>query len=74
MTAPTLSALQSYRVRLFDALGSGARDITDQNGERVVFRSIAEIQRAIGIVDSMIAQAASGAAPNVIRFKTSKGT
>lgn len=74
MTAPSLSALQSYRARLFDALGSGARDITDQNGERVVFRGISEIHHAIGIVDSMIAQTTSGAAPNVIRFNTSKGT
>lgn len=73
MAAPSVSDLQSYRARLIDALGSGARSVRDQNGEEVQFRGISEIQRALGIVDSMIASASS-AAPNVIKFNVSKGT
>ncbi len=73
MAGPSLSALQSYRARLFDALGSGARVVRDHNGEEVQHRGISELQRAIGIVDSMIAQMQSGAAPNVIRFRPTKG-
>lgn len=72
MSAPSVSDLQNYRARLIDALGSGARMVRDQNGEEIQFRGISEIQRALGIVDSMIANA-QGAAPNVIKFNTSKG-
>jgi len=74
MAAPSLSDLQTYRARLIDALGSGAREVVDQNGERVAYRGVSELQRAIAIVDSMIAQIQSSGATNVIRFKTSKGT
>lgn len=74
MAAPLLSDLQTYRARLIDALGSGAREVVDQNGERVAFKGVGEIQRAIGIVDSMIAQIQSSGSTNVIRFKNSKGT
>lgn len=74
MAAPSLSDLQTYRARLVDALGSGARVVRDQNGEEIQFRGVSELQRAIAIVDSMIAQIQSSGATNVIRFKTSKGT
>ncbi len=75
MAGPSLSDLQSYRARLIDALGSGAREVADANGERVAFRGISEIQRALATIDSMIAAMQAGrSAPNVIKFNSTKGT
>jgi hypothetical protein len=71
MAALTLSELQTARDNLVRALASGERRVRDQNGEEVEYRSVGEMQRALGVVESRIA-AMQSAAPNVIRFNTSK--
>jgi hypothetical protein len=73
MAALTLSELQTARDNLVRALASGERRVRDQNGEEVEYRSVGEMQRALGVVESRIA-AMQAEAPNVIRFNTSKGT
>lgn len=64
--------LQEYREQLQDARFSGVQSITDQNGERLVYRSQAEIERAIAALDSEIAQLQRGRMA-LIRLQTSKG-
>lgn len=64
--------LQEYRDQLQDARFSGVQSITDQNGERLVYRSQAEIERAIAALDSEIAQLQRGRMA-LIRLQTSKG-
>lgn len=72
MSALTLADLQAALDALVLALARGERRVRDQNGEEVEYRSVGEMQRAIGVVESRIA-AMQTAAPNTIRFKTSKG-
>lgn len=72
MAALTLEDLQASRDALLRALASGERRVRDQNGEEIEYRSVFEMQRALGVVESRIA-AMQTAAPNVIRFNTSKG-
>lgn len=69
MTA--LADLQAFRQRLVRALASDVRELQDQNGERVVYRSVAEIRSALAAIESEIARATGK--PQVILFKTSKG-
>ena len=64
--------LQEYRDQLQDARFSGVQSFTDQNGERLVYRSQAEIERAIAALDSEIAQLQRGRMA-LIRLQTSKG-
>lgn len=72
MSALTLADLQTSRDALLRALASGERRVRDQNGEEIEYRSVFEMQRALGVVESRIA-AMQTAVPNVIRFNTSKG-
>jgi hypothetical protein len=67
-----LSTLQALKDSLVRARLSGVREIRDQNGESIQYRSDREMQAALASVDAQIA-ALQSAAPNVIRFKTSKG-
>lgn len=71
MAALTLADLQASRDALLRALASGERRVRDQNGEEIEYRSVFEMQRALGVVESRIA-AMQTAAPNTIRFNTSK--
>jgi len=73
MSALTLADLQSARDALVLALARGERRVRDQNGEEIEYRSVGEMQRAIGVVESRIAAMQTNA-PNTIRFKVSKGT
>jgi hypothetical protein len=69
----TLAELQTFRVALVAARGSGVRRVRDQNGEEVEYRSDAEMSRAIAFVDSEIQAATAGPRPSVVTFNTSKG-
>lgn len=75
MAALTLSDLQSLRDALIRARLGGVREVTDQNGESITYKSDSEMARALADVEARIAAMQSGGtAPNTIRFKTSKGT
>jgi hypothetical protein len=67
-----LSKLQEYRESLNDARFSGIRSFRDQNGEELIYRSQAEIERAIAAIDSEIAILQRGRM-SLVRFQTSKG-
>lgn len=70
--AASLTQLQAWRDSLLEARLSGVREVSDQNGESVAYRSDAEIARALAAADAAIA-AAQRTLPNTILFKTSKG-
>jgi hypothetical protein len=74
MAALTLTNLQDMRDGLIRARMSGTRRVKDQNGEEVEYKSDAEMDRALRNCEALIAQMQGSAAPNVIRFNTSKGT
>lgn len=67
----TLAELTTMRAALFAARMNGAREFRDQNGETVVFKSDAEMARALAALDAEISGAA---APRTLTFTTSKGT
>lgn len=69
----SLQTLLDLRDALIRARARGVREVTDQNGERVRFADDSDMARAIADLESRIA-ATQQAAPNVIRFQTSKGT
>ena len=69
----TVAALQAWRDSLIEARLSGIREIEDQNGERIVYRSDVEMQRAIQAAENEIARLSGQSAPSTIYFQTSKG-
>jgi len=69
----TIAELTKMRADLFAARMNGTRSFQDQNGERVEFKSDNEMAKAMAALDAEIAKA-SGAAPRVLHFNTSKGT
>lgn len=71
--AAGVSQLQAWRDSLFHARLQGVREFQDSNGERVSYRSDAEMAAALAAADRAIAEATSGRAPNTIKFQTSKG-
>jgi hypothetical protein len=71
--AASLAQLQAWRDSLLEARLSGVREVRDQNGESVVYRSDSEMARALAAADAAIA-AAQRTPPNTILFRTSKGT
>lgn len=68
----TVSELRDFRDKLQDARFSGVQSFTDQNGEKLVYRTQAEIERAIAALDSEIAQLQRGRMA-LIRLQTTKG-
>lgn len=68
----TLVEMTALRDRLFDARMSGVREVQDQNGERIVYRSDTEMARALAALDAAIAAAQAKPASTIL-FKTSKG-
>jgi hypothetical protein len=68
-----LAELQAYRAALEAARYNGVREVRDSNGEAVVYRSDAEMARALAFLDSEIHAATTGTRPAVVRFTTSKG-
>lgn len=73
MAALSISELEGARDNLVRQLAKGVLSVTDQNGERVQFSTLGEMQRAIANIESRIA-AMQGAGVNQIQFQTSKGT
>ena len=71
--ALTLSDLQSLRDALIRARLGGVREIQDQNGERMAWKSDGEMARALADVEARIA-AMQSTPTTAIRFKVSKGT
>ncbi|WP_372624576.1 phage head-tail joining protein [Falsiroseomonas sp.] len=68
-----LAALLARREALAASRANAPRVVVDQNGERVEFRSDAEIAAAIAFLDREIAAACASAPATTIRFRTSKG-
>lgn len=71
----SLSDLQDQRAALVKARGSGQLEVEFSSGgtrRRVVYRSLAEIQTAIDLIDADIA-AINGTRVRTFRFNTSKG-
>ena len=69
----TVESLTSLRENLVAARLSGVLEFRDSNGERIVYRSDAEMARAIEAADREIARLSGTAQPRTIHFKTSKG-
>jgi len=67
-----LSELQSMRDALIRARMGGVREVRDQNGEAVTYRSDAEMAAALANVERRIAEF-NRSAPSTIRFHVSKG-
>jgi hypothetical protein len=72
MSALTVQELMGLRDELVRQLARGVMTVADQNGESVTYASPAAMQRAIAATEARIAGMQT-AAPNVIRFQTSKG-
>lgn len=72
MAALSLPELTSMRDALIRARMGGVREVKDQNGETLVYKSDAEMAAALASAERQIA-AFSRAAPTTIRFKASKG-
>ncbi|MDI6026098.1 hypothetical protein QBK99_07850 [Corticibacterium sp. UT-5YL-CI-8] len=70
--AASLAQLIAWREALFESRMSGVFSVTDQNGERVTYKSDAEMARALAAVESMIA-AAGRTRTGTFRVQTSKG-
>ena len=73
MSTLTVAQLQQWRDDLMQARLSGIRELEDQNGERVVYRSEAEMARAIEAANREIARL-QGVGARTIKVSTSKGT
>jgi hypothetical protein len=71
--AVILSDLVAWRDALFQARISSVREVRDQNGEVIVYRSDAEMANALAAADRAIAEAQSGRPVKSIIFQTSKG-
>lgn len=72
MAALQIAELQSLRDALIRARLAGVREV-EANGERVQYRSDAEMVRAIANAEALIAQMQSGQSINVIKFDARKG-
>ncbi|GIK48502.1 MAG: hypothetical protein BroJett013_11990 [Alphaproteobacteria bacterium] len=72
MAALTLSELETMRENLVRARLGGVREVRDQNGEAVTYKSDREMQAAIASIDSEIARLQSNTVKQV-RFTTTKG-
>jgi len=68
----TLGHLQEFRDKLVTSRMSGVLSVTDSNGERVEYKTDAQMAAAIAACDREIA-ALSGRSARTIVFKTSKG-
>lgn len=68
----TLQNLLAWRDSLVESRLSGVREVTDQNGEKVTYRSDGEMRDALSYADNQIASY-NRAMPKTIVFATSKG-
>ena len=72
MAALTFNELESLRAALVRARLNGVREIRDQNGETVTYKSDREMAGALVSVESEIARLQSTSIKQV-RFRTTKG-
>jgi hypothetical protein len=66
------TALALLRDALIRARANGLREVEDQNGERIAYKSDREMAAALADVEARIAATQSGTVTNVIRFYNSK--
>lgn len=69
----TLANMQKWREALLEGRASGVREFQDSNGERIVYRSVRELNAAIASLDAEIARLTGQRQPTTIVFRTSKG-
>lgn len=69
----SLAELTRQRDALLEARASGVLEFRDSNGERVVYRSVAELNSAVSGIESEIARMLGSPQAKAIYFKTSKG-
>lgn len=69
-----LQTVIKWRDDLVQARLSGIREVQDQNGERIAYRSDSEMARAIEAAERTIASLKGDRQPRTVIFKTSKGT
>lgn len=69
---PSVSELTQWRDALIKARLTGLREVRDQNGETVVYKSDQQMASAIAAAESAIA-AATRSNPHTIILRTSKG-
>lgn len=69
----SVAKLQAWRDSLVEARLSGIRELEDQNGERIVYRSDMEMARAIGMAEAEIARLSGQPKRTTLKFKTTKG-
>ena len=72
--AVTVEALVKARDSLIEARAGGVHRLRDQNGEEIEYKTDAQMASALAALNREIAQATGKAAPNTLRFRTSKGT
>lgn len=72
MSVITLDDLIRARDDLKRARFAGVRELRDQNGESITYRSDREMAAALASIEAEIAAALKGRS-NTIRFQTSKG-
>jgi hypothetical protein len=72
MSALTLNELESLRAALVRARLNGVREVRDQNGETVTYKSDREMAGALASVEAEIARLQSTTIKQV-RFRTTKG-
>ena len=70
--ALTLRELRQWRENLIELRMKGIREVEDQNGERIAYKSDNEMAAAIRAVDQEIASF-TRRIPHTIIFSTSKG-
>ena len=70
--ALTLRELRQWRENLIELRMKGIREVEDQNGERIAYKSDNEMAAAIRAVDQEIASF-TRRIPHTIVFSTSKG-
>ncbi|MFN4183558.1 MAG: phage head-tail joining protein [Hyphomonas sp.] len=69
----TVSELTSLRDGLVKARSNGLREVRDQNGETLTYKSDSEMAAAIASLDRQIQSAQTKPTANTIVFATSKG-
>ena len=72
MAALTFNELESLRAALVRARLNGVREVRDQNGETVTYKSDREMAGALASVEAEIARLQSTTIKQV-RFRTTKG-
>ena len=71
--ALTVSELTSLRDALIRARSNGLREVRDQNGETLTYKSDSEMAAAIASLERQIQAAQTNPPANTIVFATSKG-